>query len=176
MTLGKAGGTPPTQIQFWWEDLKRDAWGCSPPTPGIPSGTVTHCPTGSHSEKYSFWSGPLTTPFAYNHTATDVVPADENDALLAHTVTMPSDNRYYLVSARHADLEGSLGTRSDGVTERPGYATTDLCSTIGYGTAADDLNKCSGEFPHPYPDKNGRMWSMSDFRGKAVVMSFMQYG
>ncbi len=172
-------------ITFYWEDLKKDAWACSPDTPGLPSGTVAHCNPGAgfKSAKYTLWSGGLTTPFAYNHTGNDLdstAVLSYNDALVSYTLGAPPEgNQYYLVSARHADLEGSLGVReTSGVPagERPGYTTTDLCSTIGYGTAAHDLNKCSGDWPHAYPDQDGRLWNMSDLRGKVVVMSMMQYG
>lgn len=166
MTLAKDGGSG--GVKLWWEDLKGDAWGCS-------SG---HCPTGSKATKYTVWSGPLVTPFGYGHTAlTETDGVRENDALLSYTQTsMPSDSRYYLVSARGANLEGTLGTRSDGVTERPGYAQSDLCNVIGYGTNLSDTNKCSQDWARAYPDQDNRLWKLSDFRGKAVVLSFGQYG
>ncbi len=172
-------------VTFYWEDLKKDAWACSPDTPGVPSGTVTHCDPGDgfKSAKYTLWSGNLTTPFAYSHAAADVDPAavsSYNDALVSYSLDAPPEqNQYYLVSARHADLEGSLGVRETaGVPagERPGYTPTDRCATIGYGTPAHDLNKCSGNLAHGYPDQNNRLWNMSDFRGKVVVLSLMQYG
>lgn len=164
MSLAKEGGG----LKLWFEDLKKDVWGCSP----------GHCPSGSESTKYTVWSGPLVAPFAYGHTA--LVKTDgtkDGDALLTHTVpSMPTDSTYYLVSGRRANLEGSLGTRSDGVTERPGYAVTDICNTIGWGTQNNDLNKCTPDWPKAYPDQNNRMWKLSDFRGKVVVMQFGRYG
>jgi peroxiredoxin len=38
------------------------------------------------------------------------------------------------------------------------------------------MNKCTQDWPHPYPDQDNRLWTMSDFRGKTVVMAFGQYG
>lgn len=153
-------------ISISFEDLKRDAWGC----------WAGHCPAGSKSTKYTVWSGPITSPFGYTHTAlAETNGTVENDALLKFTTATPVDSTYYLVSARGAHLEGTLGRHSNGAL-RPGYATTDLCTSIGYGSAADDINKCSGDWSHSYPDQNNNLWNLSDFRGRAVMLSFGQYG
>lgn len=153
-------------LKLTFEDLKRDAWGC----------WTGHCPTGTKPNEYSIWSGPLTSPFAYGHTVLGETNGTvENDALLSYTTAAPADSRYYLVSARGSHLEGTLGSKSDG-TPRPGYSPTDLCQTIGYGTNSSDMNKCSGDWPHPYPDQNNKLWNFSDFRGKVVVLSMGQYG
>lgn len=153
-------------LKLTFEDLKRDAWGC----------WAGHCPAGAKTTKYTVWSGTLSAPFAYSHAVlAETNGAVENDALLSFTTATPGDSRYYLVSARGAHLEGSLGKNSAGVP-RTGYATTDLCTSIGYGSAASDMNKCSGDWPHAYPDQNNTLWNLSDFRGRAVVLSFGQYG
>lgn len=155
-----------TSLKISWEDLKAGAWGCS----------TGHCPTGSKSTKYTVWSGSLTSPFAYSHSALiETNGTVENDALLQYTYSTPADSRYFLVSSRAANLEGSLGKSSAGA-ERTGYATTDLCTTIGYGTYKTDLDKCSAAWSHSYPDQDNRLWNLSDFRGKAVLLSFGQYG
>jgi len=187
LTLGKQG----SGVEFWWEDLKKDAWGCSDRSycsgdvlkfcddDGDCAGTCVprSCPTGSEATKYTLWSGPFTSPFSYGHTVlAELDGIDAGDALVSHVeVSVPSGDTYYLVSARGANLEGTTGYDTAAV-ERSGHATTDLCDDIGYGDPYSDYEVCVGDGPRSYPDQNNRLWSMNDFRGRAVLMSLMQYG
>jgi glucose/arabinose dehydrogenase len=172
MEMGVAKDSGSGGLKLTFEDVKKDAWTCSTMT-----SPVLNCPAGAKTTKYTVWSGPLVSPFAYNHTAlAETNGTVENDMLLNYPVsTMPTDSRYYLVSAHGANLEGSLGTRSDGITERPGAATQDLCTLIGT-TPGNGINKCAVDWPHTYPDQNNNLVQLSDFRGRAVYMSFMQFG
>jgi hypothetical protein len=187
LTLGKQG----SGVELLWEDLKKDAWGCSDRSycsgdvlkfcddDGDCAGTCVprSCPTGSETTKYTLWSGPLVAPFSYGHTVlAELDGIDAGDALVSHVeASMPSGDTYYLVSARGANLEGTTGYDSAAV-ERPGHATADLCDDIGYGDQFSDYEVCVGDGPRSYPDQNNRLWTMNDFRGRAVLMSLMQYG
>jgi hypothetical protein len=187
LTLGKQG----SGVEIRWEDLKKDAWGCSARSycsgdvlkfcddDGDCAGTCVarSCPTGSETTKYTLWSGPFSSPFSYGHTVlAQLDGTDAGDALVSHVeASVPSGDTYYLVSARGANLEGTTGYDSADV-ERSGHATTDLCDDIGYGDQFSDYEVCVGDGPRSYPDQHNRLWSMNDFRGKTVLMSLMQYG
>jgi len=187
LTLAKEG----SGIKFRWEDLKRDAWGCSSRRycsgevlkfcvdDGDCAGTCVDrsCPTGSETTKYTLWWGPFSSPFSYGHSVlAELDGTDDGDALVTHVEsTMPPGDSYYLVSARGANLQGTTGYDSN-YAERPGHATTNLCDDIGYGNQFSDYELCVGDGPGSYPDQNNRMRSLSDFRGKVVLMSLMQYG
>jgi hypothetical protein len=176
LTLAKSGAG----IGFYWEDLKREAWGCSP----------GHCPAGSDSELYTLWNGTLGS-FGSHTVLVETTATDHNDALVTHTeadMPGPGQDLYFLVSARSSNREGTTGFDSNGI-ERAGHATADLCDAIGYGSPNTDLDRCTGEIDitddgsgtcsfvgNSYPDQYGRLWTMEDFRGKAVVLSFAQFG
>jgi glucose/arabinose dehydrogenase len=158
-TLKASGGN----LDMSWEDLKRDAWGCS----------TGHCPTGARPEKYTLWEGDLTSPFGYNHVELARLDGVEaNDAMVSHSMAMPAGSKYYLVSARGANIEGPLGADSDGL-ERPGFSNNEICDFIARGQS---LDQCSNEWPTLYPDQDNNLWSLADLRGKYVMISFGQFG
>lgn len=164
-------------LRLWWEDLKRDAWGCTPPD---------HCPAGSKQEKYTVWEGTLGSWYSHSVLVeTNGDGTEETDALVSYGIaSMPSGNKYYLVSARAANYEGTTGYQGDWVTERPGHAQTDLCNAIGWG---EQYDQCSNNWPDPvldppcspdepgYPDQNNKCWRMHDFRGKYVMLGLEQF-
>lgn len=159
LTLKANGGN----LDLYWEDLKRDAWGC----------TAGHCPTGARPERYTLWEGELTSPFGYNHAELARLDGVEaNDALVSHSMAMPAGSKYYLVSARGANIEGTLGADSDGVP-RPGFGNAEICDDIGYGFVYDT---CSAEWPQTFQDQDNNLVNLSDLRGKLVMLSFEQFG
>jgi hypothetical protein len=181
-------------LEFRWEDLKRDAWHCSEgrtycsneyltfcetaaDCPAGGSCDPRPCPTGSAAGKYTLWMGTLVAPLAYDHAVlAETNGTDSGDALVSHVEsTMPTDNKYFLVSARGANLEGTLGYDSDGA-ERPGYLVTDRCEDIGYGDTTADYELCFGDLPTAYADQNNELWTMDDLRGRTLIFSAMQYG
>ena len=121
--------------------------------------------------------GTLASPLVYDHTVlAETNAADFGDALVNHVeATMPTGDRYFLVSARGANLEGSTGYDSVGV-ERPGHTTSDICDSIGYGDRTQDYELCFGDLPKAYADQNNKWWTMDDLRGKTLIFSMMQYG
>jgi glucose/arabinose dehydrogenase len=153
-------------LELYWEDLKREAWTCTP----------DQCPVGAAAGLYAIWQGELTAPFAYAHTITaETDGIEHSDALIQHTLSpMPEGNAYFLVSARGSNLEGPTGTDSEGLA-RPGVsgADEDFCNTIGHGPT---LGLCSNDWPHPYPNQDGVELTLADFRGRAVMLSFEQFG
>jgi glucose/arabinose dehydrogenase len=188
LTLGKDG----SGLRFWWEDLNNDAWTCTVDRGYCSDSVLTYCtsdtdcvgtcvpracPSGSTSTMYSLWSGTLASPFSYDHTVmVDTNGAASGDALVTHLESsMPSGDRYFLVSTRGANYQGTTGYRT-GEIERPGATPADLCDTIGYGDIYSDYEVCVGTLSHDYADQNNKMWNMDDFRGRAVLISMMQYG
>jgi glucose/arabinose dehydrogenase len=167
MTLDK---DPGGGLKIYWADLKRGAWGCSP----------GHCPTGARADKYTVWKGSLSSLPTYDHTA--LVETDgtaESDALLSYIEpTMPAGDHYYLISARADHLEGSLGQQTGASPgERPGHTTTDICDDIGYGIRTLDEDLCVDTSTlGTYPDQDNNLWTLDDFRGKAIVFVFVQFG
>jgi glucose/arabinose dehydrogenase len=161
MTLAKTGTGA---LDLFWEDLKRDAWTCTP----------AHCPPEAAATKYAIWQGTLAAPFSYDHgIAEEADGADHNDALVTHTIDpMPAGNAYFLVSARGSNFEGTTGYASD-AAERPGVSNPDLCDAIGYGPVYD---VCDSDWPHAYPNHEGVMISREDLRGKALMISLNQFG
>jgi glucose/arabinose dehydrogenase len=160
-------------LRLFWEDLKREAWGCTNTT------TPKHCPTGSKETKYSVWQGNLDAPFAYSHAVLAETNGDgtqQTDALRSYGIaSMPAGNKYFLLSARGANLEGSTGRSSAGA-ERPGYAKTDLCGGTGGIPTGNTLDQCSTDWAHSYPDQNNENWTLADFRGRTVLLAFHQFG
>ena len=84
----------------------------------------------------------------------------------------PAGSRYFLVSSWGANREGVLGAG------RAGSAAPDddRCNTIGWD--ANTVDQCMSGFPGSgsYPDQDGNLWTLEDFRGKAVEFSFAHYG
>jgi hypothetical protein len=164
MLLEEAG----TEIKFTWEDLKQDAWLC----------TAIECPSTARTEKYTFWEGPLAKPFN-GHLAllhTNGVPQDHATLTVttSHAPLPNLDSKYYLLNAWAANQEGTLGYDSDG-TERAGTAAPgdDQCNVIGYDNNTEGL--CLNDWPHSYPDQNNKQWTLSDFRGKTLLIGFEQF-
>lgn len=178
LTLAPEG----TGLRLWWENMRNDAWNCSPPTENQWDGTSLqgHCvaAVGTAKDRYTLWSGDLGSPFSYNHTVLAVTEGDgtsQNDALRSlKLASMPAGNKYFLISARDSNLEGSLGKASNG-TERPGYSTSDQerCNKFGWGRG---WNKCAPEWASAYPDQDNVYHTLSEFRGKVVLLSYGQYG
>ncbi|MEW5806868.1 MAG: PQQ-dependent sugar dehydrogenase [Acidobacteriota bacterium] len=169
MTLAKDG----SGLRLWWEDLKKDVWTCSD------ANKDGNCDAaGSKTKRYTIWQGTLNSPFSYTHTKLAETEGDgtsQNDALRSYGIgSMPSGNVYYLVSGRGANLEGTAGYKTGGA-ERPGYSSTEseICNAIGWG---ETLGKCTNDWAHTYPDQDGNMRSIHEFRGKAVFITMMQYG
>lgn len=151
-------------LDFWWEDTKRDAWVCSP----------GHCPTGVAGGKYTIWSGELATPFSLNHNPWVTTSGTEvDDARIHHNEAVaPEGDKYFLISSWGANREGSLGSSRAGSTP----TEADRCNAIGRDPNTDDM--CMSGFPGTglYPDQDNNLWSLEDFRGKAVQFSFADYG
>ncbi len=154
-------GTLANDVVVYWEDLRSDA------TQPRENGTDPAAPV----REYTVWQGTLGTYYSHNPVAG--LNATEgtavNDALRKASFNAGSTNAYFLVSARHANLEGSVGTRSNG-TQRPGYAVTDLCNTIGYYDSDWSLWKCGRDFT--LMDQYGEVHSLSEYREKVVVLDF----
>jgi glucose/arabinose dehydrogenase len=190
MTLGKDG----SGLRFWWEDMKKDAWGCSDERkycsgeiltfcttavdcPGGETCDLRPCPSGSGTTLYTLWKGTMGT---YDSHAAwlETDGSDDGDALVTHlesSMPDPGSNLYFLVSARGNNLEGTTGYDS-GDVERPGHTTTEKCDDIGWGSAYLDSELCFGEFPKAYADQDNVMRTMAEYRGQAVMISMMQYG
>ncbi len=156
LTMDKASGGG---LDFLWEDLKDGAWRC----------TDGHCPTGAPAAMYALWQGDLAGSFNYNHAiVAETDGSDEGDAVVGHNLaSMPDGNKYFLVSARNNMLEGSTGTDSAGAA-RPA-STTDYCAAIGHGSTE---GMCEDPWPHRYPNHNGEMVDITDYRGKIILLAF----
>ncbi len=163
-------------LRLAFEDLKRDVWGCTSQTlPNLPN-PQSHCPAGAKANTYTVWAGDLAAPFAYNHTVlAETDGTDANDALMNYDIaSMPDGNKYFLVSGRGANYQGTTGTDSAG-NPRPGHALTDMCGTGGI-ELGNVLNRCAGSWTTPVADQYNHLWNMTDFRGKVVMLSFSQFG
>lgn len=141
-----------------WEDLRRDAMqprdnGSSPQAP---------------EREYTVWSGDLGSFYSHNPVVgLENTPGGAvNDALRSVNFNESGD-RYFLVSGRGDNLEGSLGHDSNGV-ERPGYAVTDFCDTLGDYLPGGPLWRCGQDFT--LLDENGRSRSLHDFRGHPIML------
>jgi hypothetical protein len=158
-----------TTIELEWEDLgPREAHLAKRPAA---------LPPAQPEQTYRIWQGTL--PFTgYDHTtylSTDGTPAT-GVARLKHDFPAPTESRYYLISAQGDNMEGSLGTASNG-TERPGGGE-DYCDAVGYGSGsgqcAGDWYNPTNEEPQPLIDYNPysetylQAINLSDFRGKVI--------
>jgi thiol-disulfide isomerase/thioredoxin len=76
------------------------------------------------------------------------------------------ENRYFLVSGRGNNLEGTVGSGPSG--EYAGFAVTDLCDTIGEYDPPSTANlfKCAPEVS--LHDHHGNLRHLSEFRGSPV--------
>ena len=170
LRIDKSAGFP-DNVVVSWEDLRSDA--TQPRDDGNADPAVRQ--PRAPAREYTIWKGTLGT--FYSHTvAQGFTPgATVNEALRRLTIAAGSGSYYFLVSARHANLEGTLGKKTDG-TERPGYATTDICGTIGFHTpvgstpAAEDLWKCGKNFT--VKDEYGQIHSLYEYREQVVLLDF----
>lgn len=158
-------GATTADVVVSWEDLRSDA--TQPRDNGVdPSAPV---------REYTVWQGNLGSFYSHGAvTGLDKTPGDlVNDAYRRNTVNVGagSGSLYFLVSARHANLEGTLGTKSDG-TPRPGYAVGDLCNTIGYHDSGSGfaLWKCGHDFS--LVDEHGETHSLYEYREQVVMIDF----
>jgi thiol-disulfide isomerase/thioredoxin len=96
-----------------------------------------------------------------------------NSALRRSTVSVtPGQSSYFLVSARSANFEGTLGAGT--ASARPGYAVTDLCTTIGrHEPPGWDLFKCGQDFT--VQNARGEPFSLRNLRGRPVVLDFSAF-
>lgn len=154
-------GAVPGDVVVSWEDLRSDA------TQPRDDGTQPLLPV----REYTVWQGTLGS-FSSDAPVTGLgatAGTAVNDAMRKTTFAAGSGDAYFLVSARHANLEGTLGKRSDGST-RPGYATTDRCSTIGMHGSANSyaLWTCGQDFT--LRDEHGELHSLYEFREQVVML------
>ena len=170
LRVDRSAGAP-DNVVISWEDLRSDATQPKDDANADPALRQPRAPT----REYSIWKGTLGT-FPSHVVAQGFTPGTAvNEALRRMTIVAGSGSYYFLVSARHANLEGTLGKKTDG-TERPGYATTDKCNTIGFHTPisstaeAEDLWKCGKNFT--VRDEYGQTHSLYEYRERVVLLDF----
>jgi glucose/arabinose dehydrogenase len=151
------------EVVLFWEDLRTDAMqprddGVNPQAP---------------AREYTVWMGTLGSYASHSPLAgyEAIKGVAVNGAMRSVTFT-ESESVYFIVSGRGDNLEGSLGADTGGA-ERAGYATTDLCETIGYHVGAspgivDWL--CGQDFT--LLDETGTERSLWDYRGRPIVLDF----
>ena len=158
LTVGR--GASAGDVVLSWEDLRTDAMqprddGTNPLRP-VREYTVWQGTIGS-------WTSHAVVPGFDGIQGTEV-----NGALRRATVPAGSGSSYFLVSARGANLQGSLGNNSAG-TARTGFANADLCTTLGYHQSPSyDLWKCGQDFQ--LRDERGELHSLYEFRGQPIVL------
>jgi thiol-disulfide isomerase/thioredoxin len=156
-----------SDVQIFWEDLRSDA--LQPRDDGNADPTLRQ-PLQPERE-YTIWQGTLGDWSSHVPVSgfDDVPGTAVNEAVRETTFNAGGGDSYFLVSARHANLEGSLGSRSDG-SPRVGYATTDLCDTLGYHGSANDwaLWLCGQDFS--LRDEHGETRSLYEFREQVVML------
>ncbi len=155
--VGKAGGD---DVWVYWEDLGFDA------LQPRDDGTDPALP----EREYTVWVGDLGT--FDSHVVADGLGAtagDEvNGGMRRAQVASGAGNKYFLVSGRGDNLEGTLGINSDGV-ERAGYTVTDLCDTIGYHGAPDfTMWTCGQDFE--LPNELEHLESLYEYRGHPILL------
>jgi thiol-disulfide isomerase/thioredoxin len=147
------------RVNLYWEDLRQDSMQPQD-SGGIPIAPV---------REYTVWKG--TFGSFYSHTPVSGLDATAgtavNDAMRTSLVNVvPAANDYFLVSARHDNLEGTLGSAALG--ERPGYSETELCNTIGYHHPGFALWKCGKNFT--LLDVHNEPVSLYSLRGRIVLV------
>ena len=156
-----------SDVQVSWEDLRSDAMQPRDDGNADPAARQPLQP----AREYTVWKGTLGNWTSHapvgGLTATAGTPV--NEALRRATVTGVTDNSYFLVSARHANLEGTLGANTAG-TPRTGYATTNLCDTLGYHGSANTyaLWLCGQDFT--LRDEHGETHALYEFREQVVML------
>jgi len=124
------------------------------------------------AREYTVWTGDIGSYYSHTPlTGYDAVKGVTVNGAVRSQALSPGDTLYFLVSGRGDNLEGTLGSASDGVTERPGYAVTELCDTLGYHVPAipgitDWL--CGEDFT--LIDEAGIERNLHDFRGQPIVV------
>ncbi len=162
LRVGKSGGA----IEVYWEDLREDAMQVGD------NGTVPTAPVRS----YTIWRGNLGS-WASHATPTGLAVGGlagtaVNDVVRKNAIaTVAGQNHYFLVSGLGNNLEGTLG-KDPFQVERPGYAVTDLCDTIGVYSPPSTANvfKCAPEIT--LTNEHGVLKQLSDYRGHAVWLDF----
>lgn len=173
LRMGKNG----SDIEIYWEDLREDAMQVGD------NGSVPTAPVRS----YSLWRGSLADLLDGNATlltqtavAADIAGNAVSSVVRKQVVPVtPGVNQYFLVSARGANLEGTLGsgdwnTTQAGTEPYPGHAVTDLCPTLGMYDpdlpSPPVIFKCAPEMT--LFNQHGILRKLSDYRGKAVWLDF----
>jgi len=161
LTVGK--GAIAGQVVLHWEDLRKDA------LQPRDDGTDPTVPQG----EYTVWRGDIGDWSSHAPvTGLDATPGAEVNGAVRSATFAAADNSYFLVSGRGDNLEGTLGEATTGA-ERPGYAVTDLCETIGYHvpSAPGVVDwRCGRDFV--LLDENGEVRSLYEFRGQPVLLDF----
>jgi len=149
------------EVVVYWEDLRADAM--QPRDDG-------EFPVPPKAE-YTIWRGEIGDWESHapvpGFEATTGLPV--NGALRSASFAA-ADDTYFLVSGRGDNLEGSLG-EATGDAERPGYAVTDLCETLGYHVPDTPGNTdwlCGRDFK--LLDENGEERSLYEFRGRPILI------
>jgi thiol-disulfide isomerase/thioredoxin len=164
-------GGIPGEVLLSWEDLRDEG-------KQVQDDGTNVLP---QEREYTIWKGTIGTFYSHVPMAgLEDTPGTEISPVLRRTTLAldPADNEYFLVSARHDNLNGTLGRRSSG-PERPGYAVTDLCETIGYvctdpsapgmppGCSPTAL-KCGMDMN--LVDEEGITHAFSELRGKVILL------
>jgi thiol-disulfide isomerase/thioredoxin len=155
-------GATDDEVVLAWEDLRRDAEqprddGSDPLPP---------------EREYTVWMGTLGSFDSHAPVPgfDGVAGSAVHGALRETAVSGTSGQRYFLVSARHANLNGSTGADGAG-TPRRAFDETDLCPSIGtYAAPSWDLFTCGRDFT--LVDEEGVTRSLHDYRGQVLLIDF----
>jgi thiol-disulfide isomerase/thioredoxin len=170
LRIDKSPGFPDNVIVSW-EDLRSDSTQPRDDGNADPEARLPRAP----AREYAIWKGTLGTYYSHAVAQGFAPGTTVNEALRRLTLVAGSGSYYFLVSGRHANLEGTLGKNTAGV-ERPGYPTPDKCTTIGFHTpvsstaAAEDLWKCGKDFT--VKDEYGQTHSLYEYREQVVLLDF----
>ncbi len=158
LMLDKSSGD---DVTLTWEDLRMDA------KQPRRNGDEPALPV----REYTVWQGNLGTFDSHSAVAgqTGIEGTEVNSALRSATFDPGAGNSYFLVSARSANLEGTLGAASGG-TERAGAAVTDLCTDIGFHSSENGFADwlCGQDFE--VENEHGELVKLSDFRGHPILL------
>ena len=170
LRIDKTGGSP-DDVVISWEDLRSDA--TQPRDDGNPTPSARQ--PLPPAREYTLWKGTFGSWSTHAIVpGFDATPGTVvNEAVRRATIAAGPDSYYFLASARHANLQGTLGKRTDG-TERPGYPATDTCAAIGMhvpdpGTsAAEGLWMCGQDFT--VLDERGETHSLYEYRESVIML------
>jgi glucose/arabinose dehydrogenase/thiol-disulfide isomerase/thioredoxin len=150
------------RFELFWEDLRDDA------KQPRKIGTQPLAP----EREYRVWRGTIGSWSGHTPLfGLDNIPGEQvHGALRKGLAIVPQPDAYFLVSARSANLEGTLGYGTGG--ERVGPAVQDLCETVGYYSGPDwGLYTCGREFV--VADQYDIPRSLyEEFRGRPVLVDF----